>query len=340
MTGRYNGVYMKAHTILPGAKRVARILEVSPEATHRLKWLDWYRSHGSNGRLTCRHFGISPDTLYRWRRRYQANNLRSLESHSRCPHHVRMSAFPPETIALVTRLRQTDMAASKYKIRQVLLRDHEVRLSASSIGRMLTRSGLIVQAQQIRSIKRRKRVHYMIPRLRAVVAMRSKAPGYLVQVDTKHLVILGQTYYQFVAVDCFSKLGFSYVYTSGASKNAADFLGRVVAYFPFTIQSIQTDNGGEFLLHFHAACQKLGLTHYFSHPRTPKDNPMVERMIQTAIYELWLFDETLVGEISYLNERLAAWIGRYNTYRPHQALHYLTPMEYLHENGGGVYGMS
>jgi len=339
MSGRYNGAYMKAHTILPGARRITRILDISPDASHRLKWLDWYRSHGSIARLTCRHFGISPDTFYRWKRRYQEKTLQTLESHSRRPHHVRQCLCPDETIALVIRLRREDMAASKYKIRHILLRDHALTLSASSIGRILTRAGLIAASQQIRSVKQKRRMRYLIPRLRAVPSMRYKTPGYLVQVDTKHLVILGQTYYQFVAIDCYSKVGFSYVYTSGASNHAADFLDRMVGYFPFRILAIQTDNGSEFLLHFHEACKRRGITHFFSHPKTPKDNPMVERLIQTTVYELWLFDETLVGEIDYLNARLAAWIGRYNTFRPHQSLHYLTPMEYFEKKRGEVYGM-
>ncbi len=33
---------MTAHKILPGAKTLARILDISPEAKRRLRWLDWY----------------------------------------------------------------------------------------------------------------------------------------------------------------------------------------------------------------------------------------------------------------------------------------------------------
>lgn len=29
------------------------------------------------------------------------------------------------------------------------------------------------------------------------------------------------------------------------------------------------------------------------------------------------------------NKRLTVWLGRYNTYRPHQSLNYLTPMAYF-----------
>jgi len=104
----------------------------------------------------------------------------------------------------------------------------------------------------------------------------------------------------------------------------------------------RTDNGSEYLLYFHQECLKRKITHYFSHPYTPKDNALAERMIQTTIYELWLFDQTLIPEVAYLNQKLSVWVGRYNTYRPHQSLNYLTPMEYYQEykrKGDKVSGM-
>lgn len=56
---------------------------------------------------------------------------------------------------------------------------------------------------------------------------------------------------------------------------------------------------------------------------------MAERYIQTTERELWMFDQDLFPDINYLNQKLSWWVGRYNTYRPHQSLHYLTPMAYL-----------
>ena len=57
-------------TILPGASRLARLQELSKKARQRLKWFDYYKSCGQNARLTCRYYGISPQTFYRWKRRY------------------------------------------------------------------------------------------------------------------------------------------------------------------------------------------------------------------------------------------------------------------------------
>src|SRR3990170_5500941 len=98
MTGRYNGCSMKAHYILPGAGRLSRLLDISREAKRRLKWMDYYRSHGRNASLTCRHFGISPDTFYRWNRRFKPGILITLESVSTRPKTFRRSSVSRETI--------------------------------------------------------------------------------------------------------------------------------------------------------------------------------------------------------------------------------------------------
>lgn len=340
MKGQYSGIYMKAHKILPGARLLANLFAVSKEAKQRLKWLDWYFAHGNNARLTCRHFGLSPDTFYRWKRRFKPENIRTLESRSSKPKRLRKSAIPQDTIDLLVKLRWEEMGLSKYKLARIILREDGIKISPSSIGRILTVKGLIKEAQLSRDIKRRKRINYAIPRIRASRQLRYQQPGFLVQIDTKHLIILGQRFYQFNAIDCYSKLSFSYTYTIGSSSSARNFLLRLIPYFPFKIKAIQTDNGSEYLLHFHCECQKQGITHYFSHPRTPKDNALVERLIQTTEYELWLFDQSLIPELSYLNQKLACWIGRYNTYRPHQSLNYLTPMEYYenYQKKGKVYG--
>lgn len=331
---------MKAHDILPGAGRLSRLLEISKDAKRRLKWIDWYSSHGRNASLTCRHFGISPDTFYRWKRRFKPGLLVTLEGASTRPRTFRRSSVPFETIQRIVDLRRKDMALSKYKLEAILRRDYGITLSASTIGRILTKRGLIEEAALIKGIKRRKRINWKIPRLRVSMEQRYKSPGNLVQIDTKQIIILGETFHQFTAVDCYTKIGFSKIYRNATTANGKDFLIRLLLALPFKVHAIQTDNGHEFLLHFHKECVNRGIIHFFSRPRTPTDNTMVERIIQTTEYELWLFDETIIPDADYLNQRVSVWFGRYNNYRPHQSLNYLTPMEYylLKAKGGKVYG--
>ena len=68
---------------MPKAKRLSSVgVDLSREAKRRLKWIDWYMANGRNARKTCLHFNISPDTLYRWLRRYDPKDLTSLEDRS------------------------------------------------------------------------------------------------------------------------------------------------------------------------------------------------------------------------------------------------------------------
>ena len=324
------GAKMTAHNILPRAKTILRIsVGLSDRAKQRSKWVGWYYTHGKNKRFTARHFGLSPNTVYKWLKRYDHHNLKSLENLSTRPRRYRQSLLSIAITQLIKQLRQENQGLSKYKIETILLRDYQLKVSASTIGRVLSRGGLIDQAQNIKSVKRKRRVVYSIPRIRASKQMRYKSPGYLVCVDTKHLIILGQKFYQFNAIDCFTKLAVSKTYRKISSTNAADFINSLVEFFPFPVESIQTDNGSEYLFHFHQELKRRNINHYFSHPQTPKDNPMVERFIQTTESELWLFDDQMIPELDYLNQKLTWWLGRYNNYRPHQSLGYQTPMAYF-----------
>ena len=51
--------------------------------------MDYYRAHGRSAILTCRYFGMTRQTFYRWRRRYGPHWLNSIEDRSRRPRHLR-----------------------------------------------------------------------------------------------------------------------------------------------------------------------------------------------------------------------------------------------------------
>jgi len=94
-------------SVIPGASRLAKLqVEPSKRARQRLKWFDYYDSRGRNARLTCRHFDISPQTFYRWKRRYNPKDLASLEDRSHRPCHVRQPAYSVELVEAVLRLRE------------------------------------------------------------------------------------------------------------------------------------------------------------------------------------------------------------------------------------------
>ena len=327
MKGKVGAATSIYHTRLPHQWKLERMeaLELSKEALLRLMWVDHYHEHG-NARATCRKYGISPTTFYRWKRRFSERGLRGLESLSRAPKSKRAPQIPWQTVDLVVKIRKRYPAWSKHKIAVILSRDHGITMSASSVGRILSRRGLyekrgrktLRKAARARAAKRR-----------AERWMKSAYPGSLVQVDTKHLSYGGHSYYQFTAVDCLTRLGFCRVYPSTVSKNGADFLARLAEFMPFSINAVQSDNGSEYLGDFETAASELGMDHYFTYPHCPKQNGRVERKILSSELEFW--DWNAGYNTEELNRLVSSWNHTYNLIRPHQNLGYLTPVEYLNE---------
>lgn len=317
---------MRSYKILPVNIKV-RDFRLSKQALKRLEWMDWYFSHKQNARLACRHFGISPDTFYLWKKRFNRFNLSSLEfnTKTRKPHHLREMTTATWILQKIYQIRLHSPWMSKYEIHEQLKREGTL-VAHQVIQKVINRHTELRNTGHTRKLKASRKLK--IARIKAAKELKEKELGSLVQIDTKHLYILGKRFYVLVAVDCKSRLGFVYPYTSANSANAADFLKRLVEYLPFSIQAINTDNGPEFLLYFHQTCQILGITHYFSHPHSPKMNARVERLIKTLEYEFLDYRDTL-PEIADVRRVCLEFNTYYNNHRFHQALHYQTPAEYV-----------
>ena len=117
--GRYAGSNLHmVGAMLARTRPLAQLgVELSREARKRLQWIDWYRDHGENGRRTCRHFGISPDTFYTWFNRYDPGDLGSLENRSCRPQRVRQPTWTAEVAKAVLELRERYPRWGKDKLR-------------------------------------------------------------------------------------------------------------------------------------------------------------------------------------------------------------------------------
>ncbi len=76
-------------------------------------------------RLACCHFDISPQTFYRWKRRYN-------------PKHLRQPTYSVELVEAVLKLREEYSRWGKDKL-VVLLREKGVNYSTSMVGRIIRR---------------------------------------------------------------------------------------------------------------------------------------------------------------------------------------------------------
>lgn len=321
------------NAMAPGARRLAgRGQELSRDAKRRLQWMDFYYLHGRNARLTCRHFCISPQTFYRWKRRYDPERLESLEDKSRRPRRVRQSTASPELVEAVLELREANPRWGKDKLAP-LLREEGWQVSNSMVGRILRRlreQGRLVEAPRTRvPVGRRS---FLRPfAIRKPKDYQVSRPGDLVQVDTLDLRPLpGVILKHFTARDMVSRWDVLEVATRASAVTASRFLDSLQKRAPFPIRAIQVDGGSEFQAEFERECEKRGILLFVLPPRSPKLNGRVERAHRThreEFYEVADLDWTVAG----IRPQLLAWELIYNTVRPHQALNYKTPWQVVCE---------
>lgn len=327
---------MRAYKILPIEIKV-RDFKLSKEALIRLSWMDWYFSHGENAEGTCRHFNISKSVFYRWKGRFNKYDLTSLEFNTKLctPHKLREMTTPTWILKRIYDIRLGDLEKSKYEIHEELLREG-VKISHKVIQKVINRHFELKNTQHKAILKKHR--NFSIARIKAAYELKDKDLGSLVQIDTKYLYVLGRRFYLYVAIDCKSRYAFIWAYGSCNSTNAADFLNKVIDYFPFKIQAINTDNGPEYLLNFHKLTEQLNVPHYFNTPHTPTMNSRAERLIQTAEYEFFNYQADLLPNLKDINSRCLLFNDKYNNRRFHHSLHYKTPSEYVYnylsEKGG------
>lgn len=320
--------------LLPQARRLRVGPQLSREAQRRLRWMEYYLAHRRNARLTCRHFGISPATFYRWWHRYDPRRVASLEDdrRTRRPRRVRQPQTPPALVARIRAVREQYPRWGKAKL-AVLLRREGWTVSASTVGRTLTRLRALGQLREPAVVRvgharwRRRRARPYAQRL--PWGLVPQQPGDLVAIDSTPIEVRpGLRRIHFTARDVVSRKDVLAAYHYATSHAAAAVLREAFQRFGFPVQALQIDGGSEFKASFEAACQELGIRLYVLPPRSPRLNGHVERAHRTHQEEFYDLTEIPDGLVEH-NALLQQWEETYNAVRPHKALGYLTPNEYI-----------
>lgn len=184
------------------------------------------------------------------------------------------------------------------------------------------------------------------PRPEEVIRYEHPHPGDLIHVDIKKLGRIlkpghrvtgdrrGQLkgkagwQYLFVAIDDCSRLGFASVYPDETADSAIAFLDELVRFYGvhgIEVKRVLTDNGSCFKRRWADACAHHEIQVKKTRPYRPQTNGKAERFIRTML-ERWAYAYTYANE----SERLAALepaLDFYNRFRPHRALHGLTPLQ-------------
>ncbi len=324
--------------VVRGYLHLSRLrLELSRKARLRMEWFDFYDSHKHNARLTCRHFGISPQTFYRWKRRYDPEHLESLEERSHRPKRVRQPTYSANLVETVLRLREEYPRWGKDKL-VVLLEEEGYQVSASTVGRILRRlkDRGILKEPLPNHVSARKRLRKRPYAIRKPKNYEIKQAGDMIQLDTLDIRPLpGVLLKHFTAHDVVSKWNVISVHSRASATTAAHFLDILEERMPFLVKAIQVDGGSEFEAVFEEECQRRGIKLFVLPPRSPKLNGGVERAHRTHTEEFYEVTDSSF-DIAELRDELLEWETTYNTIRPHQALGYLTPLKFLEQKGKEV----
>lgn len=275
---------------------------------------------------TCRRYGISRKTFYKWKKRYDQQDWAGLRDRSHAPHRPR-AATPPEIVAKILHLRQ-HYHLGPARISMYLVRYHEIVISAQTIYKILRRHGVNRLPQNQGYLSRRQRWRrYEKP-----------LPGHRLQIDTKFLAAIPgkrKSYWQFTAIDDCTRLRILKIYERNNQKNAIDFVDYVLSRLPFRVQAIQTDNGSEFSAQFHWHVQDLNIAHIYIKARTPRLNGKVERSHRIDEEEFYrLLEGVVIENVGGFNTKLHEWENFYNYERPHGALGGVSPYERLRDRAG------
>lgn len=308
----------------PKLRQIKQTVPLTKAAKLRLSWLDYYQLHGKNAALACRYYGISRSCFFKWKQRYDKQGLSGLLDQPKRPRKTRTPLTPMPVVDIIRMLRTTSPEFSKYKLGIILKRDYGYTVSVSTIGRIITRYDLFFAPPVKQKGHPGRRTS--IVRLRKPKDFTPVKPGDLIEVDVKHLPHINGRRYGFVAVDVITKQATVHVSSTISSAQGALAWKKAIRQLGLP-KAVLTDNGSENMGAFAELVRTQPTTHYWAHPRTPKDKPHVERFIGTLEKECLQWGGVTIDQKDQ-QAVIDTWLKKYHSYRPHQSLNYLTPDEY------------
>jgi transposase InsO family protein len=302
---------------------------LSSAALLKLEWIIFYYSLGNGDATgTAKQFGITRQTFHKWLKRFKQQDLKGLEENSKAPLKTRK-----RDISLLQRIRIKSLRTKyprygKMKLVSIYKQDYQDTISSWKIQKIIEEDKLYFDRVTIQ--KQYKRRLRSIKRQKITKLVKEKRVNFLWHVDTVILTLSGGGYrYLITAIDEVSKLAYARLYSTHSSRNARDFLERLVYVTDQKIINLHTDNGSEFQKEFEEACKQLAIPQWYSRPHTPKDNAVLERFNRTIQEEFVTMTEQDPLFIPEFNNALTEWLIEYNYHRPHQALDYKSPLVYL-----------
>jgi transposase InsO family protein len=343
------GTSSKAYPIfsrISGLRRLAGMLSSlkrfsgNEVAQERLRIINFYSKRGELA--TKEAFKVDRKLVYVWKKRLKASRgkLSSLIPFPTAPKTVRQMRVHPLVVEHIRKLREEHFRLGKEKIKPLLdeycLRNNLPTIAEPTIGKVIKRHHLYFQKQG--RIYHHPSGKWALNQAKKTKRLRVKHPpkhqdlGHI-QSDTVEQITEGIKEYFYSAIDARLKFSLTLNYKSLNSKNNQDFYQKFKSVYPGVINDWQSDNGLENLGEFEKQLKKDKILHYFTYPRCPKINGVVERYQRTFQEEFLYPNLHLIHDKITFNKELAEYLIFYNTKRPHKSLGNKSPMDYLITEG-------
>jgi transposase InsO family protein len=281
---------------------------------------------GSSVTAVARRYGVARQTVHHWLRRYaDGNGLGGLADRSSrpmsCPHQM-----PAKVEARVVALRVAHPSWGPSTILWHLEREGATPLPGrSSVYRALVRHGLVAAEK-----RRRKRSDYKRwERGRSMELWQMDIVGRFYLADGTELSAV-------TGIDDHSRFCVSArLVVRATAKPVCDALALAMRTHGVP-ESILTDNGKVFTARFGKGpgpvlfdriCAENGVRHLLTAPYSPTTTGKVERFHKTLRAGWGRANERRHATLPEAQESLDAWVGEYNTARPHQSIGNRPPVE-------------
>jgi transposase InsO family protein len=233
---------------------------------------------------------LSPTTVWKWKHAGRVENLSTRPKTI----HRRLTKLEERIVVKVRRHLRLPVSECVQ-----LVAPYFPKLTPATAYRILSRYGLSVLPRPFRST--------------------GKFPQYLpgfFHIDLAYLPVLGSRVtrkYLLVAIDRTTKLIFLMMVPGKHQRYTIDFLRALVAWCPYRIHRILTDNGREFGRKFAAACVVLGIKPKHTKVKHPWTNGQAEITVKLIKQEtVWV---NFYRDYRHLDGELVKWLNNYNLNR-------------------------
>lgn len=300
--------------------------KLSDPANFRLHVLDHYYKYGYKAAVDA--FDIPKSTLYDWKRVFESSGKKpfSLVPKSTRPHKTRVMTTDYRLVEFIRQMRKEYGNVGKDIIKP-FLDEYAKDLGIPNIGK--TTIAKTIKRRRFtfeKRVKYRKKTKYS--KLRTRKSPKVTKPGFI-QMDSITLYVNKQRHLFMCVIDIYTKYALVVKVNTLSSTNARGVFKEFATVNPTGIHTVQTDNGSEFLAHFHKYLEGKSITHKFIYPRLCKVNGVVERFNRTIQEECIKRSDELYYDTKAFEKKLTKYLYWYNYKRPHYALGYMSPMQFI-----------